>query len=200
MKTPVIDGIVQEDELKYTTGMYGFCMLRPSLEMMTLLPADARFNIGTDGKLLYLSVQCEVGPDGILERARAGRGGQRAFMDDSMEFVFVPNPREKIPDIYHIITNNKGSYMTAARKNNANAAWEPAFKFKGRVKDGVWSYEAAFPLSAFGIEELKEGQEIGVRICRNWRRMSKEYGGDWGIQTAWSQNTIVCMIFIITQV
>ena len=187
MKTPVIDGIVQEDELKYTTGMYGFCMLRPSLEMMTLLPADARFNIGTDGKLLYLSVQCEVGPDGILERARAGRGGQRAFMDDSMEFVFVPNPREKIPDIYHIITNNKGSYMTAARKNNANAAWEPAFKFKGRVKDGVWSYEAAFPLSAFGIEELKEGQEIGVRICRNWRRMSKEYGGDWGIQTAWSQ-------------
>ena len=72
MKTPVIDGIVQEDELKYTTGMYGFCMLRPSLEMMTLLPADARFNIGTDGKLLYLSVQCEVGPDGILKRARAG--------------------------------------------------------------------------------------------------------------------------------
>lgn len=188
MEPANVDGVLQDSETKFSTGMYGFCRLEFVQGMMKLLPADARFNVGTDGKNLYVSARCEVGPDGILARARAGRGGNRAFMDDSFEFVFVPDPEAKFPSIYHIITNNKGSYLTEARKGADNIDWEPKFFFRGVVKDGFWNYEAVFPLSEFGLSGLKDGQEIGLRVCRNWRRMSKAFGGEWGIQSEWSQN------------
>ncbi len=182
-----VDGIFQDAELKFSTGMYGFCRLGAVQGVMKLFPAEARFHVGTDGRNIYIGVCCEVGPDGILARAAAGRDGTRAFLDDSFEFVFVPDPNAKIPSIYHIVTNNKGSYHTTARNGADNIAWEPKFFFRGVVQDGFWNYEAVFPLSEFGISELKDGQEIGLRVCRNWRRLSREFG-DWGVQSEWNQN------------
>ncbi len=193
MQTPVIDGEIHPDELKYTAGMYGFCGRQRKLEkIMKLIPADARFNIGTDGQMLYIAVSCPTGPNGILQRARPGRGGM-VFLDDSFEFVFVPNPDAKIPDIYHIALNNRGAYMTAARIANANSAWTPEFQYKGKIKDGRWTCEAAVPLHSIGIPKLKDGQEIGIRVCRNWRRMSRDFGGGKGLQSSWSQ--IRCAFF-----
>ena len=184
-QAPVIDGIISEAERKSSAGMFGF--VRVSAGNRLLFPADARFNVGTDGRVLYISAECETGPDGILSRARKGRAGRAACRDDSFEFVFIPNPREPAPSIYHIIVNNKGGYMSTARKGAEAMAWEPSFTSSGQVKDGIWTYEAAFPLSNFGLNELQDGQEIGLRICRNWKRTVKSFGGDSGTQSSWSQ-------------
>ena len=188
MQSMKIDGNISEDEEKSTIGMTGLCRHGSSQKMMLLAPVDVKFNIGTDGRALYLSAVCEVGPRGILERARAGRAGERAFLDDCFEFVFVPDPREKMPSIYHIIINNKGGYMTSARKGSSNIAWNPNFSSKGRIADGKWIFEAAFPVTEFGLNELKPGQEFGVRFCRNWKQTTREFGGQWGIQSSWSQD------------
>ena len=133
MPSMTIDGIITGDEQKYTAGMIGFCRHGSSRKMMLLTPAEAKFNIGTDGKNLYIGAVCETGPQGILERSRAGRCGMSILLDDSFEFVFVPNPEDKMPSIYHMITNNKGGFMTSARKNSSNMAWEPVFVSKGKA-------------------------------------------------------------------
>ncbi len=186
MKEFRIDGEFSEEEMKNSAGMFGFCRLMPNLDMMQFFDPESRFQIGTDGKSLYLGIQCETGKGGILERARKGRGGMKAFMDDSFEFVIVPHPDSKMPDIYHVIVNNKGSYMSEARIRGANAAWDPVFESKGVVKDGRWTYEIAFPLSQFGIADWKDGGTLGLRICRNWHSLAKEFG-EWGVQSCWSQ-------------
>lgn len=182
------DGVRTKEEDQFSTGMFGFCPLLANRK--ELLPPDARFNVATDGKSLFISAQCETGPDGILERARKGRGGERAFLDDSFELVVVPDPKDAKPSVYHIFLNNRGSYMATAKKGSDTLGWEPQFNMKGTVKDRLWTWEVSLPLSQFGMSEWKDGQVIGLRICRNWRRMKKEFGGEWGCQSAWGQNWI----------
>lgn len=178
----IVDGKRDADEDRFSAGMYGFCMLQ-----MKQFPAEARFNVSTDGKHLFLSAQCETGPDGILQRSRKGRGGERAFLDDSFEFVIIPNPEAAAPSIYHLILNNRGSYMAAGKSGAGNIAWDPKFTCTGNVRGNLWTFELTLPLSQFGISEWKDGQSIGLRFCRNWRRLKKEFGGDWGRQTSWEQ-------------
>lgn len=178
----IVDGKRDADEDRFSAGMYGFCMLQ-----MKQFPAEARFNVSTDGKHLFLSAQCETGPDGILQRSRKGRGGERAFLDDSFEFVIIPNPEAAAPSIYHLILNNRGSYMAAGKSGAGNIAWDPKFTYTGNVRGNLWTFELTLPLSQFGISEWKDGQSIGLRFCRNWRRLKKEFGGDWGRQTSWEQ-------------
>lgn len=182
------DGVRTEEEDRFSVGMFGFCPLLANRR--ELLPPDARFNVATDRKSLFISAQCETGPDGILERARKGRGGERAFLDDSFELVVVPDPKEVHPAVYHIFLNNRGSYMATAKKGSDTLGWEPLFNMKGMVKERLWTWEVSLPLAQFGLNEWKDGQTIGLRICRNWRRMKKEFGGDWGCQSAWGQNWI----------
>lgn len=188
MPSMTIDGIITGDEQKYTAGMIGFCRHGSSRKMMLLTPAEAKFNIGTDGKNLYIGAVCETGPQGILERSRAGRCGMSILLDDSFEFVFVPNPEDKMPSIYHMITNNKGGFMTSARKNSSNMAWEPVFVSKGKVIDGKWQYEISIPLDNFGIKEFTAGQKFGIRVCRNWKRVTSDFGSQHGAQSSWSQD------------
>ena len=175
------DGVFSEAEVKNTVGMYGFHEYKG-----IMFPHESIFQVGTDGKKLYIGVQCETGENGIRQRARKGPGGNKAFNDDCFEFVVVPNPKAAMPDIYHIIINNKGSYMTKARIDNAAAAWEPKFECNGIVKDRLWTYEIEFPFEQFGMAEWKDGEVIGLRICRNWRNLAPPFN-TWGKQSCWSQ-------------
>lgn len=183
MKAITIDGCASNGKYSGMTGMYGFASLHSK---GTVIPADAWFNVGTDNEKLYISALCETGPNGILQRARKGAVGTKAFFDDSFEFVVVPNPEAEPPDVFHLIINNKGGYLAECQKNGNPVAWQPNFISNGTVKDGKWCFEIAFPLKEFGIHEFKEGQKIGIRICRNWRRMDKKYGGEEGMQSCWS--------------
>ncbi len=190
MKSFKIDGKISPDEERYSAGMNGFSKVLGTIAMLPIFDPEARFFVGTDGKNLYIATECETAPSGILQRMRKGRNGN-VFADDTHEFVFSPNPAAEVPDLYHVILNNKGAYSGTAKKGGSNTGWEPAFTAKGTVADGKWVYEVAFPLEQFGIKEWKEDSTIGVRICRNWRGIS--YSPQWAIQSSWSQ--VKCAFF-----
>ena len=78
--------------------------------------------------------------------------------------------------------------MTSARKNSSNMAWEPVFVSKGKVIDGKWQYEISIPLDNFGIKEFTAGQKFGIRVCRNWKRVTSDFGSQHGAQSSWSQD------------
>jgi len=173
--------------MKWSAGMYGFNIYMPGQRrIMPLLPLEARFRIGTDGENLYLDARCETGRDGLLARARKYSG--MVCLDDSFEFVIVPRPEDKVPDIYHVVVGSRGGYYTRAMKNNAQVVWKPAIRSESSVKDGVWTCTTVLPLKLFGIERISDGQKIGLRFCRNWRRMAQAFGGQNGTQSSWNQN------------
>jgi len=190
LKTFKIDGKISPEEERYTAGMNGFSEVLGRIAMLPIFDADARFQVGTDGKNLYIATECETAPSGILQRMRKGRNGN-VFADDTHEFVFTPNPGAKVPDLYHVILNNKGAYSATAKKNGSNCGWEPKFTAKGTLANGKWTYEIAFPLDQFGIKGWKDGTTIGLRICRNWRGIS--FSPQWAIQSSWSQ--VKCAFF-----
>ena len=190
MKSIKIDGKFSADEEKYTAGMNGFSQVLGKIVMLPIFDPEARFQVGTDGKNLYIGTECETAPSGILQRMRKGRNGN-VFADDTHEFVITPNPSAAVPDLYHVILNNKGAYSATAKKNGSNCGWDPKFTAKGIVANGKWTYEVAFPLEQFGIREWKDGTPIGIRICRNWRGIS--YSPQWAIQSSWSQ--VKCAFF-----
>ena len=190
MKSIKIDGKFSADEEKYTAGMNGFSQVLGKIVMLPIFDPEARFQVGTDGKNLYIGTECETSPSGILQRMRKGRNGN-VFADDTHEFVITPNPNAPVPDLYHVILNNKGAYSATAKKNGSNCGWEPKFTAKGIVANGKWTYEVAFPLEQFGIKEWKDGDTIGIRICRNWRGIS--FSPQWAVQSSWSQ--VKCAFF-----
>lgn len=190
MKSIKIDGKFSAEEEKSTAGMNGFSQVLGKIVMLPVFDPEARFQVGTDGKNLYIGTECETAPSGILQRMRKGRNGN-VFADDTHEFVFTPNPDAKVPDLYHVILNNKGAYSATAKKNGSNCGWDPKFTAKGIVANGKWTYEVAFPLEQFGIKEWKEGTAFGLRICRNWRGIS--FSPQWAIQSSWSQ--VKCAFF-----
>lgn len=181
-----IDGNISDAETKYAAGMMGFCSLRSS-KVLELVPADAKFNISTDGRNLYISAISQIGENGILQRASRGYNS-RATGDDTYEFIIIPDPKSDKTTIYQLIANNKGAYYTIAKKNGNPIVWKPVVDIKGSVKNKKWYFEIAMPLAAIGIDEFKDGQEIGIRICRNWKRLKPQFGGNWGLQSSWSQN------------
>ena len=180
-----IDGIVSEIETKHAAGMYGFCNLR-SKGILSLVPADAFFNVSTDGKKLFISAICETGSNGIVQRAAKGYNS-RVSNDDAFEFIIIPDITSDKITIYQLIANNKGGYYTIAKKDGNPIVWKPAVEIKGSIIDKKWHFELALPLKEIGIEKLQKNQTIGLRICRNWKRLQKEYGGSWGLQSSWSQ-------------
>lgn len=180
-----IDGIVSEIETKHAAGMYGFCNLR-SKGILSLVPADAFFNVSTDGKKLFISAICETGSNGIVQRAAKGYNS-RVSNDDAFEFIIIPDITSDKITIYQLIANNKGGYYTIAKKDGNPIVWKPAVEIKGSIIDKKWHFELALPLKEIGINKLQENQTFGLRICRNWKRLQKEYGGSWGLQSSWSQ-------------
>ena len=160
-----LDGVIAEDEIRNSVGMYGFCNLNNGYK---IYPADANFYVGTDGKNIYIAGKCETSPKGILQRMSKGNKGLRVFKDDNYELVFSPNPEKNPADFYRLMLNNKGAYYCSARKDGVQIVWTPSFSCKGTVKDNFWSFEVLIPLKQFGINEWKDGQTFGLRVCRNW--------------------------------
>ena len=145
-----LDGVISEDEIRNSVGMYGFCNLNSGFK---IFPADANFYVGTDGKNVYIAGKCETSPKGILQRMSKGNKGLRVFKDDNYELVFSPNPEKNPADFYRLMLNNKGAYYCSARKDGVQIVWTPSFSCKGTVKDNFWSFEVLIPLKQFGINE-----------------------------------------------
>ena len=92
MQTPVIDGEIHPDELKYTAGMYGFCGRQRKLEkIMKLIPADARFNIGTDGQMLYATCATASATVAKVAALAAGKLTLKAGATVAVRFTYANN-------------------------------------------------------------------------------------------------------------
>lgn len=173
-------------DLKTYSGFNGFSRYEFNLEKPSLLaPADAHVQLATDGKTLRINAACELGPKGLLARVNPPAGGIMVFRDDCYEIVVFPRPNDKTEN-YHFFINGKGAVYARAMKNGKFAAWKLTKKFKSEYSGDTWHLQLDLPLEQFGIKELKPGQAIGLRICRNWRNLNLKYY-EGCIQSTWNQ-------------
>jgi len=84
---------------------------------------------------------------------------------------FVPNIDAKKTKIFHAIINNRGAIYSRSKIDNNPKVWRPKFECKGNFRNGYWDFEFAMPLNQIGIKNEKDLKKIGIRICRNWKRL-----------------------------
>ncbi len=175
-QSPVIDGKINAPEWAGAVQMQRFCYRGENA-----FPAPAAFWLGSDGKMLYIAARCAVGPGGILERVRPSSVNAMAWLDDGYELVFVPNLDAAKLAVFHMIVNNRGAVYSRSKIANAPQPWRPEFKCKGSVKSGFWDFEFAVPIDQIGIKNGKIPAKMGIRICRNWKRLV-----NGNAQTSWT--------------
>ena len=176
-KAPVIDGTVGEGEWKGSALMQGFCNHRSA----ELFAAPASFRIGRDRERLYLAARCYVPPAGLIRKVPARKNMSTvADLDDSFEFVFIPDLGAKKSTIAHMIVNANGAVRATGVKDGANEAWFPEnMVTKSSVTSDSWSFELSIPLADIGFTPETAARH-GVRFCRNWYHLDP-----YAIQTCW---------------
>ncbi len=184
-----VDAVLSAEKMQKMTGMTGYSVQqsigKDKMGGMIVTPLSDFF-VGTDGTDLRFFARSGIGPSGLLARAKPGNAGTFAFFDDCFELVIYPRPHDKNSDGFHFIVTSRGAYMAECRKNRMPVVWKPEFRYQSKAddKNKIWNFELALPLKQFGIAEWKNGQEIGFRVVRNWRRL---VFGSFGLQTAWGR-------------
>ena len=105
---PVIDGSVSAEEWAGAVRMERFC------HGPALVPMEASFWAGSDGKKLFIAVVSETPPGGkILARVAPLPDGRdaRTWLDDSIELVLAPEPAAPPGQcrLYHAVINAQGA-------------------------------------------------------------------------------------------
>ena len=121
---PTIDGTVRDDEWAGTARMERFG------KKESLVPLEASFWVGSDGKELFLAVVSETPPGGkLLSRIVPLPDGRnaRTWLDDSVELVLDPTPaapagqRRPVPCKHQCAGSNPPDRLRGGRKCHAMA-------------------------------------------------------------------------------
>jgi len=165
--TPVIDGVINDNEWQGATGLTGMRLLNNS----QMSPEQTILYIGYDEKKLYLAYKCysENEPIG----AKRERGGPY-WQDDAIE-LFV-RPSVGVLGTYQIVTNYTGGFTDLAH-NNADAkpldivssgSISSGYKKIGAKKEDMyWQGEMSITWASLGVKSPDENTEMSFFFARD---------------------------------
>ncbi|OQA84929.1 MAG: hypothetical protein BWY31_02226 [Lentisphaerae bacterium ADurb.Bin242] len=146
-EAPVIDGKIAPDEWKNASTTFGGISAKTGL--MTYRKNNFRF--GYDAKNLYFAV---TGEQPLAPQKLTG--------DDTVEFRILPPGKEK-PFIIRFDSTGKGA-IPAGVKVGSGFAQDLLTCNQGKC----WTAEATVPLSALGIDQIRDGEAWGLQMIRHW--------------------------------
>ena len=169
---PRIDGVLDEEPWQSALPAEAF-WVHP--EWTSVAGAHTQARLLSDAGTLYLGVKCWA-PVGEPVQAKAeGRDAQAVFQDDHVElFLWPPNVGTTY---YHVAANANGSaydvrhyeQKTAGggRLERRDEAWSvEGLEVSATSGDGVWTLEAAIPLTSFGRSSWKGDWRANIgRYC-----------------------------------
>ncbi|NQT53509.1 hypothetical protein HQ576_15730, partial [bacterium] len=184
-KAPAIDGTIHEAEWAQATRQIGLASHRSK----RLSHRESIFWLGSDGKHIFVAVRSELPPEGaLLSRVRPrGDVDVQVYRDDNIELWFDPFRGDKARKrlLYQFLINSLGAQYDIAHDHSGgmtSTAWRAERRFANQQHDGWWHTELAIPIAALGVAGPLEGQEWGLRVCRNWQQ-------PWE-QTCWSPKAL----------
>lgn len=173
---PTIDGTISEDEWAGASrheGMYSRRLQRLGDRFVT-------FWTGADAANLYLAIDSEIPPDGLLTRAvpDGDRDITAATRDSTIELVIHPHLGQTAGDrrYFHIITNDRGAMYDRSLdegnpQNPVDAKWRlKNHRFATGRHEGRWHVELAIPFAEIGATEADLSHPWGLRVGRNYHR------------------------------
>jgi hypothetical protein len=176
---PTIDGTVGDGQWAGAARMERFG------KKESLVPLEASFWVGSDGKELFLAVVSETPPGGkLLSRIVPLPDGRnaRTWLDDSVELVLDPNPAAPAGQrrLFHANINARGAIHQTAYLVGGNAmVWQGNWRIASKIIGDRWHLELALPLKDLGLDRIALGQPMGVRVCRNWHQTPLAAGTEW---------------------
>ncbi len=173
VKAPSIDGRIDPDEWQ-TMHVARFVAQRAGARDM-LQPRAGEFWVGCDGKQIYFAVRSAVHPEvGVKAEHEPVRGmdASRAIHDDSVEFWIDTDPTGGKGRYFQVMLNPLGAIYDAMhdRRDGSTHLWWRAegLHQAHSVADGIWVVECAIPLRDLEITDASG--ELGIRVCRNYKR------------------------------
>ena len=146
-KAPVIDGKIDGDEWKYASTTFGG--ISPKSGLMTSRRNDFRF--GYDAENIYFSITSEM-----------PFAPQQLNSDDRVELQLIP-PGKTVPVTIEFDSTGKGKFPAGTRIANGFGV-----SLMTSEQGKCWTAEAAIPLSAFGVDVIRNGQEWKLQMARYW--------------------------------
>ena len=146
-KAPVIDGKIDRDEWKYASTTFGG--ISPKSGLMTSRRNDFRF--GYDAENIYFSITSEM-----------PFAPQQLNSDDRVELQLIP-PGKTAPVTIEFDSTGKGKFPAGTRIANGFG-----ISLMTSEQGKCWTAEAAIPLSAFGVDSIRNGQEWKLQMARHW--------------------------------
>ncbi|MBO7742376.1 MAG: hypothetical protein J6S21_07470, partial [Victivallales bacterium] len=150
--TPVLDGQVTPGE--YAFGGSGF----NALSNAKYSRIQSRYFLSHDDKFLYAAMRTEA-RDTLLAKVTERDGS--IWEDDSIELHLI-TPRQN----YHqFILNSIGTIFDARAEDRG---WNgDGIQVKNSISDGIWTLEAAIPLTTLGVTDGGEEGEWRINIGRS---------------------------------
>ena len=155
-RTPVPDGRISRFE--YSFGGTGFF----NLVGKKYAPVQSRYYLSYDDDYLYVGVTTPAGSKIIADKMIHD---ENLWEDDSIEIYLYAD--RKNGGKYQFVFNSKGVFYDS---KNRKAAWNiKGIKLAGKVQDGQWVFEVAFPWEALKVGRIAAGESWKLNICRSFR-------------------------------
>ncbi len=179
---PTIDGKIEDGEWQTY-----HCSRFVSQKRDRLQPRMGEFWLGCDGDKMYVAIRSGVHPQAGIVAKKVPKGNKdigKAVFDDSIELWFDNDPEKTQGKYFQILLNSNKAVLDSMfehKDGTSNTWWRPeSFVQAHSVADGVWVAEFAIDLS--DLEIADPSNEIGIRVCRNYK-----LGWD---QSRWAPNVV----------
>ncbi|MFP4028084.1 MAG: glycoside hydrolase domain-containing protein [Candidatus Brocadiia bacterium] len=171
-KAPKIDGKMTEgewDTAVRTEPLMGW-------RRMKLEPRHATVWMGYTKKNLYVAIESELRPTGLIAKKKMDDG--RLIFDSVVEMAIDPNRDNRASgkgdlSYYQFMANSIGTTKDVQHGLGAsNTGWDSGVKIGNSIdeKRGVWVAEYAFPWKSFGIKSAElPGKNIGLVVARDFK-------------------------------
>jgi len=164
-RTPVIDGLVQDDEWDGAPVAGGFVQFEPRRGEPSAVRTEARVLV--DATHIYVAFRCW---DDEALTARLTQRDSNLLSDDSVVVLLdTANDRQTA---YYFYTNPLGTQMDGRVTDDGRQmdnTWDGPWRSGARATEYGWSAEIAIPFSALKFAP-GPGREWGVNFARERRR------------------------------
>ena len=179
-KAPVIDGILNDSAWKDIVFRSNFTQLggKGPAKIQT------RFKCASDGKFIYLAVQCDEPIPEKMVRNPYRDGSGRLWENDSVELTFIPDPQ--LLFFYKLIVDVNGRQCgyfaeddNTSRREYKYHAWNSGINAKVSVGKKKWILECAIPVGSMNFSS-SSGKNWRLNVARN------RWGGKTPELSSWS--------------
>lgn len=180
-QAPAIDGRLDDECWKNALVIRAFTL--PQRREAHSKPTEAR--VCFDESALYVAViSTEPNPDRL--KAEVTLRGQQVWSDDCVELWVRTSPSAS--DYDQFIINPIGTQEEARHRDGRRVSYQPTWQAAARRADGAWIAELRIPAGDIGLDRLRRGDGLGLKIGRHDQVSQPSIPSIWPAQATYDGN------------